>query len=518
MSDPMASASPDYEVLDFNWDTSHGHMVSMLLRRPTRGIVIDLGCGSAPHAEPLRDAGFTYVGLDFNPNCVRALEQRGFPGRSVDLRDIGDLAQTLDNAALLGRGAASGHAEVVAVLSLDVMEHLVDPHLVLHAVSEWMLERSVPVLGLSIPNVSHRDLAFKLLAAHWDLTESGLLDATHLRFFTHSSLTMMMRRSGFREMDRMDSLDQWSDQHWPIGSPLLHTTTPLGRFLNDLRDRADSYATTYQFVRLFEPRPVESTSPTLHATTPPQDRAFRLAVVADPELSCSELDDLATDLKAQTADSWSMTNTDGIDSSVFTHVAFIEAGQRVGANWVQQFMDAAALWHGMLLRCGSDAELVSVENADSWPNHFDLIEHLSVAETPGVALAIPIAAIDALGFDLKRDHKSLVAAIVDELAAYCGVHDTGVAAAAARRRPDENRRICIGDTERAIPVLVNPLSLAELVADRARLRALVESNDLRLAALTDDNRWLNAELRMTPVRALRRLLRRPRPARQNGKA
>jgi hypothetical protein len=66
--------------------------------------------------------------------------------------------------------------------------------------------------------------------------------------------------------------------------------------------------------------------------------------------------------------------------------------------------------------------------------------------------------------------------------------------------------------------LVNPLSLAELVADRARLRALVESNDLRLAALTNDNRWLNAELRMTPVRALRRLLRRPRPTGQNGPA
>lgn len=507
----MDDVVADYEVLEFSWDTSHGHMVSMLQERSERGIIIDVGCGSAPHAEVLRDAGFTYVGLDFNPNCVTTLAERGFWARHVDLRNLDGLAATLDDAVSAGR-ASGDHSDVVALMSLDVMEHLVDPHLALHEMSTWMLARAVPLFGLSVPNVTHRDLSLKLMSARWDLTASGLLDATHLRFFTDSSLTSIMQRCGFAELERSDSSSHWSDQHWPMGSPLLHTVTPLGRFLEDLRDRADGHGSTYQFVRIFEPVAVASSSPTLEVVVPPGEQPFRLAVIADPDMSSADAATLAASLEIQSSDAWTMCEADAIDEGGFSHLTFVGPGQRPSSNWVQQFSDAAASQPGMVLRCGSDPSLIPGGLSDPWPDCFGLIEHLGALGTPGVALAVPVDAIDVLGYDVSASHRLAVAGIGADLAVYCGVHDTLVPAAAARDWRGAGVDSLGAETRLPGQILIGRADLVGLAEARARnatMSARCRQLEAEVVSLSEDNAWLNVELRQTPVRVLRRLLRRP---------
>ena len=50
---------------------------------------------------------------------------------------------------------------------------------------------------LSIPNVANWAMRLGLLAGHFDYTDRGLLDRTHLRFYTRRSLIQMLAQAGF---------------------------------------------------------------------------------------------------------------------------------------------------------------------------------------------------------------------------------------------------------------------------------------------------------------------------------
>ncbi len=511
---PPESETADYEVLDFHPDTSHGHIVAMLQRRAERGIVLDLGCGSAPLAEPLRDAGFVYIGLDVNAHCLDALRDRGFGAHPIDLRRLEGLGATLD-AAVAGQPGSPG---VTAVLALDVIEHLVEPHVAVHAIASWMQERDVPLLGLSVPNVTHRDVAVKLLNARWELTATGLLDATHLRFFTAATLAAITAACGLVETDRMDTISEWSDQHRPVGSPLLHTTTPLGRFLADLRARADDHGATYQFVRLYEPAAVPAVAPPLPILDPAADPDVRIAVVAAANASDDDVATLRADLDAQTSTAWELVGHDAWSDVSCSHVAVVGPGQRLSVRWVEQFVEAGSSWHGMVLRCAP----TDSPDDRSWPVRYEVADDEGARATPAAALAFPVAALGALGRDLGDTSATALHRLLRDVAPYCGVHDTGVPAVGATGPTigdvpggdDPGGDVPGGDDAGSL-VLVERWIVDELAALRQRAAADADSAarlDALAAhgeALARDNDWLNAELRRTPVRMLRRLLRRP---------
>ncbi len=81
------------------------------------------------------------------------------------------------------------------VLFGDVLEHLHDPRRV--------LEDAVGLLApdgrfvISIPNVSHIDARMMLLQGNWEYQADGLLDRTHLRWFTRQSLRELLADVGF---------------------------------------------------------------------------------------------------------------------------------------------------------------------------------------------------------------------------------------------------------------------------------------------------------------------------------
>ena len=80
------------------------------------------------------------------------------------------------------------------ILALDVLEHLIDPWALiprLHA-----LLRPGGHLIASIPNVAHYSVSLPLLRGRWTYVRSGILDATHLRFFVQSSVEQLLTCSG----------------------------------------------------------------------------------------------------------------------------------------------------------------------------------------------------------------------------------------------------------------------------------------------------------------------------------
>lgn len=79
----------------------------------------------------------------------------------------------------------------------DVIEHLVDHDQFLEDAK--VLLATGGVLVASIPNVRHYLNLFELLVARdWEYREAGILDRTHLRFFTARSLRRTLRQHGYR--------------------------------------------------------------------------------------------------------------------------------------------------------------------------------------------------------------------------------------------------------------------------------------------------------------------------------
>jgi len=77
----------------------------------------------------------------------------------------------------------------------DTLEHLVDPAALLRRLRPRLEPDGV--LVVSIPNVANWTMRLRLLAGRFDYTDRGILDRTHLRFFTKRTALGLLRSAGF---------------------------------------------------------------------------------------------------------------------------------------------------------------------------------------------------------------------------------------------------------------------------------------------------------------------------------
>ena len=82
-----------------------------------------------------------------------------------------------------------------ALILSEVLEHLRDPWAVLERVRPLL--RPGALVFASTPNVAHREIIVMLLKGRWELRSYGPLDATHLRWFSPSSLRRAFEEAGF---------------------------------------------------------------------------------------------------------------------------------------------------------------------------------------------------------------------------------------------------------------------------------------------------------------------------------
>jgi SAM-dependent methyltransferase len=127
---------------------------------------------------------------------------------------------------------------VDCILFGDVLEHLVDPL--------GALRRLVPLLApggrvlCSVPNVQHHSVVAALLRGEFQYQEAGLLDATHLRFFTWSSFMKLLLDAGLAP--RLVGM-----QPVPPDPRLLQAMGPLLAHLGVAPQRAATYLSAYQW-------------------------------------------------------------------------------------------------------------------------------------------------------------------------------------------------------------------------------------------------------------------------------
>ena len=165
-------------------DASHRVVLSMIDGRPP-GRVLDLGCGSGLVAAELRKKGHYVVGVDAAPEPATA-------GR-VDKLVAADL-----DAGLPAEAASEGPFDIV--VAADVLEHLRAPDTLLREVHSVCTPDTI--LVASIPNIAHWYPRLRIGLGRFDYDHRGILDATHMRFFTWRSFKALAYRAGWLAEER----------------------------------------------------------------------------------------------------------------------------------------------------------------------------------------------------------------------------------------------------------------------------------------------------------------------------
>ncbi len=154
--------------------------------------VLDVGCATGYLATMLRSRGCQVDGIEYDP----VMAERAAP--HVDRIEVGDV-QAMDLPAMFGP------ASYDVVVFGDVLEHLTEPQRVLQ--SSLPLLKPGGAIVASIPNVAHGAVRLQLLQGRFDYTSTGLLDETHVRFFTRETVLAMIEAAGLAVVDvREESL------------------------------------------------------------------------------------------------------------------------------------------------------------------------------------------------------------------------------------------------------------------------------------------------------------------------
>jgi hypothetical protein len=124
----------------------------------------------------------------------------------------------------------------------DVIEHLKDPKRALVAVRHSLAEGGYVIV--SVPNVAHASIRLALLKGQFDYEEVGILDSTHLRFYTRESIADLLESCGYM-VEVMDWVEQKVDER-----TLRETLDPLG--LQNMEEVVKAFseweAVAFQFV------------------------------------------------------------------------------------------------------------------------------------------------------------------------------------------------------------------------------------------------------------------------------
>lgn len=166
-----------------NQNTSHSLLAHAVIDHiASGGRVLDVGCAAGDLGAALTERGYTVVGIEGDAERAEMASRRLARVAMANL-DRDDLPSILD-----------GEEPFDAIIFGDVLEHLYDPAHVLARVKN-LLNSSGKVLA-SIPNVAHGSVRLALLQGRWAYTDEGLLDRTHIRFFTMSSVQTLFDEAG----------------------------------------------------------------------------------------------------------------------------------------------------------------------------------------------------------------------------------------------------------------------------------------------------------------------------------
>lgn len=227
---PTSSAEPKevphvYEaILDLKSDTALAKIAPQII---SGSRVLELGSATGYFTEHLTTT------LKCHVDCVELCQEMAARAKNFCQQM---LVADLDKVILEDHFNIESYDYIVIA---DVLEHLAFPQAVL--VSCRKLLKPYGKLLLSVPNIAHAAVIGGLLRGEFNYTDEGLLDRTHIHFFTQKSLKQILTAANFK-IDLLDAVVRLPEQT-EIGDDYLDLSNVLQKALYD---QPDSLA--YQFI------------------------------------------------------------------------------------------------------------------------------------------------------------------------------------------------------------------------------------------------------------------------------
>lgn len=177
-------------------ESSH-QQIGRLLRELGREPILDVGCAQGTLGQLLRGSGLEIDGIEPNTEWAEQASQHYSVVQAAGIEQV-----------LL----PASHYDVI--VCADVLEHVPNP---LDALGKLRrAARDDALFIVSLPNVSHIAVRVLMLAGRFPQMERGILDRTHLHFYTRDTSESMLAAAGLR-IERVLATGVPLEEIWPSG-------------------------------------------------------------------------------------------------------------------------------------------------------------------------------------------------------------------------------------------------------------------------------------------------------------
>lgn len=168
----------DFKV-DLDLHTSTGKVLSKI---PSGSIVLEFGCAAGRMTKYMRNALDCQVYIvEYDREAFETAMQYAVDGVCDDILSLSWMDRFKE-------------IEFDVILFVDVLEHLSEPDIALSSAARLLKEQGK--IYISIPNIAHNDVLFKLFNNRFDYTDVGLLDNTHVHFWGYENIIPFVESNG----------------------------------------------------------------------------------------------------------------------------------------------------------------------------------------------------------------------------------------------------------------------------------------------------------------------------------
>jgi len=145
--------------------------------------ILDVGCGEGVLGKQLKQSNndIEIMGVEIDQKACETAK------RNLDLAILGDIEK-------IDLPFKENYFD--CVIAGDVLEHLVDPWDTLKKLKPFLKEGGLIIS--SIPNIRYYKVLIRLFRGYWDYMDQGILDKTHLRFFSLINIKELYEGAGFK--------------------------------------------------------------------------------------------------------------------------------------------------------------------------------------------------------------------------------------------------------------------------------------------------------------------------------
>lgn len=148
--------------------------------------LLDIGCGYGLTSEYIKKNKYADFadGVELDPDALKIAESKLDSVYQIDLNRGGNPLEEIN-------------VKYDCILLLDILEHLIDPKNLLESCKSVLNDNGCVII--SLPNIRHYTVLMPLIFKNnWEYSDEGILDKTHLRFFTLKSAVKLIGNAGFK--------------------------------------------------------------------------------------------------------------------------------------------------------------------------------------------------------------------------------------------------------------------------------------------------------------------------------